>query len=134
VVTAPVVDSTGLGQNPHIGAGASISAPITIAESIENSFNEVARSQQPDKIKQLFETLLREVATASDRLPADKTKDLSQDVETLAGELARDTPRRRWYELSLDGIKTAAEAVGDIGEPIIKTVGRLLPLLISLFP
>lgn len=118
----------------NIGAGAKITAPITIADSIEKSFNQVTHSQRPDEIKSLFETLLREVAAASNRLPVDKTEDLSQDVETLGKELSRETPRRRWYELSLNGIKSAAEAVGEVGEPIIKAVSKLLPLLVSMFP
>lgn len=117
-----------------IGSGTVINAPITIADTIENSFNQVAQSGQTDEVKKLFETLMKQVAATADRLPVDKTKDLSQDVETLGKELASGTPRRKWYELSLEGIKSAAEAVGEVGTPLIKTVTKLLPLLVSLFP
>ena len=118
----------------NIGSGATIIAPITIADTIENSFNQVAQSGQTDEVKKLFEALMQQVAVTADRLPADKTKVLSQDVETLGKELALEAPRRKWYELSLEGIKSAAEAVGEVGTPLIKTAAKLLPLLISLFP
>jgi len=44
--------------------------------------------------------------------------------------MAKPEPRRKWYELSLEGIKEAALAVGEIAKPIVDTVAKLGPLLI----
>lgn len=118
----------------NIGDGNTIVGPVAIADTIENSFNTIENSQQPTEVKELVETLIKEVATAASGMPEDMAADMSQDVETLSKELARETPRRKWYELSIDGLKTAAEAVGEVGTPIVGTLKKLLPLLVSIFP
>jgi hypothetical protein len=55
---------------------------------------------------------------------------MGSDVETLSKEMSQPKPRRAWYELSLKGLREAAEAVGEIGKPIVETVKLLWPLLL----
>ena len=35
--------------------------------------------------------------------------------------------------MSIEGLKEAVEAVGEVGKPILKTVGKLLPMLVGVF-
>ena len=58
---------------------------------------------------------------------------MARDVESLCKETASSKPRRKWYEMSIEGLKEAAEAVGEVGKPILKTVGKLLPMLVGVF-
>jgi hypothetical protein len=57
---------------------------------------------------------------------------MGKNAKKLSEEMAESQPDRKWYELSLDGLKEAAEAVGAIATPIITTVGKLRPLLLGL--
>jgi hypothetical protein len=55
--------------------------------------------------------------------------ELASDCQTLAEELAKPKPRRKWWELSLEGVKEAAQALGEVGVPIVKTAMKLAALL-----
>ena len=59
-----------------------------------------------------------------------KIQQMAGDLKTLSDEMVKAEPRRKWYELSLEGIKEAAKAIGEIGKPVIETVTKLIPLLI----
>jgi hypothetical protein len=117
----------------NIGDGATINAPVTIADQIENSFNVLEKASADPQLKELVRQLLKQIAQVSESAP-DKTNTMAADAEVLSKEVARDTPRRKWYELSVQGIKEAAEALGEIGKPILDTTAKLLPLLVALFP
>lgn len=118
----------------NIGAGAQIHAPVIIAEKIEGSFNVLRDGNLAPDIRSLMEELLTQVAAASKEVPSEYANEFADNVETLAKEVVRDEPRRKWYELSVEGLKEAAAAVGEVGKPILETVGKLLPLLVSMFP
>ena len=116
-----------------IGDEASISAPIVIADTIESSFNTLMESAVDDDIKTLLAQLLREVTAVSKKAPQDKAEEaetMVRDTEALTKEVASSKPRRRWYEVSLDGLKQAAINIGEIAKPVLDIVGRLRPLLL----
>ena len=117
-----------------IGAGATVNAPVVMADRIENSFNTLAAAKTDENVKALMEDLLRQVAEAGNAMPKETADELARDAETLTKEVTSTAPRRKWYEFSIENIKQAAIAVGEVGEPILKTAGKLLPLLIALFP
>lgn len=58
--------------------------------------------------------------------------DMTEETETLIGETGRLSPRKKWYEASLSGIKEAALAVGEIAKPVLAIAEKLSPLLLSL--
>jgi hypothetical protein len=118
----------------HIGAGTRINAPVVIADSIQNAFNTLTTSRLDDRVKALMEQLLTQVAEVARQAPRDRAQELGENAEVLAKEIVREKPRRKWYELSAEGLKEAAEAIGQVGKPILETVSKLLPLLIVLWP
>jgi len=118
----------------NIGAGAQIHAPVIVADQIERSFNTLSNAAIDSQVKTLLEQMLKQVATVAAAVPADTSADLADNAESLANEIARPKPRRKWYELSIEGLKEAAEAVGDIGKPILETTAKLVPLLVTLWP
>jgi hypothetical protein len=102
-----------------------------IARDIRGSFNQQA---QMDEVKQLLQELKAAVEQAAQAAPGKNAVLLQQHAGQLAKELAEAKPRREWYEVSVEGLKEAAEAVGEIGKPIVETTRKLLPLLAALWP
>jgi aminoglycoside phosphotransferase family enzyme len=117
-----------------IGAGATVNAPVVMAEHIENSFNALATAKTNEEVKALVSDLLKQVAEAGKAMPKETAEALGRDTEALTKEVTSAAPRRKWYEFTIDNIKQAAKTIGEVGEPILKTAAKLLPLLISLFP
>lgn len=118
-----------------IGKEAMVSAPIVIADTIQNSFNTLMQSSINEDIKQLLEELLREVNEVHKKVPGDKSSEaeaMARDAEALVKEAASSKPRRRRYEVSLEGLKQAAINIGEIADPVLNIVQKLMPLLLVL--
>ncbi len=92
---------------------------------------QVEGSSAGEDVKALMKELIEQIASLKDAGNPDKIQQMADDLKTLGDEIAKPQPRRKWYELSLQGIKEAAEAVGEVGKPIVKTVMQLLPLLVG---
>lgn len=118
----------------EIGAGASISAPLTIASQMENSFKMLSQSQVSDDVRVLLGELLQAVNEINKSVGAGQievAQSMVHDAETLVKETARVSPRRRWYEVSMDGLKRAAVNIGEIAGPVIGILAKLAPLLLK---
>jgi hypothetical protein len=118
----------------NIGNNNSITAPVIIADQIENSFNASANSNIDSQVKDLLQQLVLAVNDSSKSANKEQAETMARDVESLTKEVTSSKPRREWYEVSVKGLQQAAENIGKIGEPILKIVGQLLPLLIKLYP
>jgi hypothetical protein len=117
-----------------IGANAQISAPIIIADSIQNSFNMLAKSNVNDEIKTLLEQLIKSVTEINKQVPLEHTETaqlMVRETEDLVREATNAKPRRKWYEVSIEGLKQAALNIGEVATPVLEIVGKLAPLLIS---
>jgi hypothetical protein len=63
------------------------------------------------------------------RLPEKKRADVAQDLSNLVTEVTKEAPRRKWYELSAEGLIEAAKACAGMASPVIQTVKTVLALL-----
>lgn len=137
ILTAPNVLIEELNMNTktinNTISGSTINAPVAMAENIQNSFNTISEGSAPEEIKQMMEKLLSEISEAGVAFGG-QSEMVSKDAASLSQEVASEKPRRKWYELSIEGLKEAAKAVGEVGEPILKTLGTLLPMLVALYP
>ncbi|MFX0198717.1 MAG: COR domain-containing protein [Candidatus Hodarchaeota archaeon] len=118
----------------NVGGKANISAPIVIADSIENSFNTLSESAVDDELKQLLDQLLREINNVYKKTPLTKADDaeaMARDAETLIKEVSSSKPRRQWYEVSLEGLKQAAINIGEVAVPVLTIVKKLTQLLLA---
>ncbi len=113
---------------------ATINAPITIAENIQDSFNTIKDAGVDEELESLMLELLTQIAALGERDCITQVEEISEDAKRLSEELARDNPRRRYWEISIEGIQNAAKAIGEIGVPIFETTTKLLPLLTKIFP
>jgi hypothetical protein len=117
----------------QIGDNANISAPIVIADSIQESFNILEKADVNKELKTQLDQLLRTVNQVSKQVTPEQTEiaqRMAQDAEILVKEAASSTPRRPWYELSLEGLQEAAKSIGEIAIPVLKTVGEISSLLL----
>ena len=117
----------------NIGNGNTINAPVVVADQIKNSFNIIAESDIKVELKELLHKLINEVNDAAKAVSEETAESMARDVESLSKEVVSSKPRRKWYEMSIEGLKEAAQAVGEVGKPILKTVSTLLPMLNGIF-
>ena len=118
----------------EIGAGAQISAPIVIADNIQNSFNALANSNLNDETKSLLEQLLKTISEINKQATSEATESaesLARDAESLIKEATSAKPRRKWYEVSIEGLKQAATNIGEIATPVLDIVAKITPLLLG---
>lgn len=115
-------------QNVNIN-NSNVGGSVVAAEKIENSFNSLQKSKANDEVKILLEQLLAEIKNLNDKVPTQQLADMLEGAETLITETARESPRKKWYEASLEGIKEAALAVGVIARPVLDIAEKLTPLL-----
>ncbi len=99
------------------------------ADTINNSFNKIAKSDAPTELKEHLEKLNAAVKEMIQRLPEAEQKQAAQDLQTLTDEALSEKPRRKWYELSADGLIEAAKTVGEIAAPVITAAKAVLAFL-----
>jgi uncharacterized protein YjgD (DUF1641 family) len=102
---------------------------VVAAETIQNSFNHVAESGAKPELKTALEELHKAVAEMCKQLPKEKHDQVASDLEVLSKEAIAPEPRRKWYELSAEGLMDAAKAVGQVAAPVVTAVKAVLGLL-----
>lgn len=110
------------------------SGVINIAEYMNNVTNAVNNNLQqstaPAELQALVKQLTEQIKEISTKVDSKTTQSMADEVKALSENLAKEEPKRRWYEVSLEGLKEAAQAVGELGKPILETVKALTPLLL----
>jgi len=118
-------------QKINFGSGNVFQGDVNViaARTIQDSFNRVASSNAKPELRNALQDLHKGVAEMSKNLPADRQIEVSKDLETLSSEAISQAPRRKWYDLSAEGLLEAAKAVGEIAAPVVTTVKTILGLL-----
>ena len=99
-----------------------------VTNTVHQSINQSAAS---DEIKDLVKKLTEQVTAITAQVDTKVAEQMGGDLEVLGKEMTKSEPRKRWYELSLDGLKEAAVAVGELGTPILETLSKLSPLILA---
>lgn len=91
-------------------------------------------SPQSDEVQELLRELAEQVtalvrASRAGAGSAAVAAEVAGNCRTLTEELAKPKPRRKWWQLSLEGLKEAAQALGEVGVPIVQTAKKLAELL-----
>ena len=88
---------------------------INIAEYMSGVTNQVnnnlQQSSQSEDVKALVQQLVEQVKAISAKADPKQTQAMGKNLKRLSDELAEPEPDRAWYEVSLKGLKEAAEAV-----------------------
>ncbi len=106
-------------QNTNIIDSEIKDSQVVVAKSITDSFNRVQESSASDEIKSKLAELTKVVDVVRKHLPAEVAQDMAKDLDTFVVEATKKVPRRKWYDLSAEGLKQAAQTVGEIGKPIL---------------
>jgi hypothetical protein len=114
------------------GDGNVFHGDVVVAEKIKNSFNKADKANIPDDLKTLLKDLAKDVGKMSELLPKEDAGEVARDLETLTAEATSANPRRRWWELSVEGLKKAAQDVGEIGIPVVQTATSIADILAEL--
>lgn len=103
---------------------------LSTAENIQNSFNKAAAVAHAQlELGEALKRLTEAVAALAARLPQSAAEALSKDMEILIREATSQQPRRRWWELSAQGIVEAAQSVSDLTQSVIKALRLVVELL-----
>ena len=113
----------------RFGNSSTFHGDLVVANLIQNSFNKVEQADVDDQIKERLKELSEYVADLVKELDADRARQVAQDLDTLSTEAISAQPRRKWYELSADGLIEAAKTVSRLATPITSTVNAVLKLL-----
>ena len=99
------------------------------ADTISNAFNKVTQSSAPQELKAELGKLNQAVAEMVKLLPEEKQREVAQDLKTFTDEATSGSPRKKWYDLSAEGLIEAAKAVGEVATPVITAAKTVLTLL-----
>lgn len=119
-------------MNTHIQLGnVTVSGDFNLvtAENIQNSFNKAANSEVSTGLKEALKDLTTKTAELAKKLPEEMAEEVSKNLATLTAEAVSKAPRKKWYELSADGLLEAAKTVASMAAPIATAVSTVLALL-----
>ena len=115
----------------NIGDNATFSGDFAVGEKIQNSFNKAGGAGSPEELKTLLQELAEQVAKVAEKLADQEAAEVADDLERFTEEATKDNPRRKWWELSAEGIREAAESVGTVGTTAINLLEKVGGLLAS---
>jgi hypothetical protein len=103
-------------------------SPVAIQQMLQNSLNAIQNA--PDgQVKSKLTELHGHVAKLLESPAIKEPNTVKENLETLVKEAAKPQPRRKWLELSAEGLIDAAKTVGEMAAPVITTVKAILALL-----
>lgn len=118
------------GHRVDVGPGAVISGNFVVATTIADSFKTViAEAKGTSELREELARLCSQMDGLMPALAEDKRTEVKKDMETFVTEATKAEPRRKWYELSAEGLIDAAKACGELALPIIATVQRIVSML-----
>jgi hypothetical protein len=111
------------------GDGAVIHGDFVVANSIKNSFNKIDSAKLSEDLKKSLKELSVAVGKMSEKLNKGQAQEAARNLETLVSEAISEKPRRKWWELSIEGLKEAAINVGEVGKPVIEIATQVAVIL-----
>jgi hypothetical protein len=109
--------------------GTMVNSPIQ--QGNKRAEQNVIETSMLDNIHELLKQLTQEVEKLSKMLPEETAREIKQDLDVLQAESTSKSPRKKWYELSADGVIKAATNLGAMGKPVIELVTQILVVLKS---
>ena len=112
-----------------IGDNATFSGDFAIGAKIQSSFNKAGGAASPEELKTLLQQLAEQVAKVAEKLAEEDAAEVADDLERFTDEATKDNPKRKWWALSAEGIREAAESVGTAGTTAISVLEKVRGLL-----
>jgi small GTP-binding protein len=102
---------------------------VVAAETIKDSFNLIEQADIKEDLKEQLKQLTQAVGEMIKVLPKEQADEVADDMKKLADEATKQSPNKKWYSVSIQGLTKAAENLGNIGIPVIKLAGKILAIL-----
>lgn len=112
----------------HFGDHAVVSGNLAVADTIQNSFNAIAATENP-RLKEALDQLAQLVARLCQSLPADDQEIAARRLKSVVEEANAKKPDRSVLAVSANGLLEAAKAVASMVEPIKTAVTGVLSML-----
>lgn len=96
---------------------------------IKESFNKADSADLSDSLKELLKLLTITVGRMIEPLPKKQAEQVANDLQILINEATSVMPRRKWWELSVQGIKEAAKNNGQDNISVLATLDTIIPIL-----
>ena len=93
------------------------------------AINNFAQSGAKPELASELQKLAAQTEELIKHLSPAKAKEAASDLATLTEQATSEAPRRKWYELSGEGLIDAAKTVAAMTDPITETVKKVLALL-----
>jgi len=97
----------------------------TITQRVSDSFNTPSNPALAPLLAELTEA----VKALLPKLDEETAEEVQEDLEHLQEELQKEKPKRKWYSVSLEGLKAAAKNLGEIGGPVLKLAAEISKML-----
>lgn len=111
------------------GGSTNIQGGNIAAQTINPSFNKVDEAEISSELKDMLKELVEAVANLSENLPKDMAQEMVEDLEILTSEAISKTPRKRWWQISVEGLIKASENIGEIGKPVLELTAKIVTIL-----
>jgi len=111
-----------------IGSNAIIGSKIIGNVNIGNIKN-------PDSVNKNIQECLDQLKVAIQEiqkyLSQENQTEIIDDYNRLIEEIFKPKPQIKWWSVSIEGLKKAAENLGEVGKPILEIIQLLVPLLLA---
>ncbi len=114
-----------------LGDGNVFHGHFVVAHSIKNSFNKVDEADISGELKALLKELADAIGKMSEVLPEETAEAAATDLEVIISEVTSKKPRRRWWQIGIEGLKQIAQNTGEVGVPVILITAKISQLLLE---
>lgn len=85
----------------------------------------IQRGRRSPEVQSLVAQLGQRIDALEGKADDTLVVQMRQDLEVLKRELEKNTPRTRFFDVTLEGLREGALALKEIGAPVLETVGML---------
>jgi hypothetical protein len=110
-----VVNETSVSIGPSTGS-------VIVVGNENTTTASITVNSGSKEIDELVKQLLEKVNELANQLPKDDAEIAINHARAVASEVQKESPNRKWYEVSADGLKEATKAVGSL----VPSIGRIL--------
>lgn len=101
---------------------------VTVASTIQGSFNHVEKSAAQPELKTLLESLHTDIAKMVNRLPPETSESVARDLQTFSAEAVSAKPRKNFLQVTAGGLIEAAKTVAEFTAPVVTAVKAILTI------
>lgn len=100
-------------------------------ENIKSGSANLNSEKNNEELFQLIQDLVDAVKKMEENLSRNESEQISRALEIIVSESKSQSPKRQWWEVSVEGLSSAAKNLGKIGEPVLQILAKIIPILLS---